>query len=122
MEQVLDALLPLLATILTGIAIPALVAWLRANNVVKDEAQARLLQSALANAAETALARVGGRSGDPSLSMAAREAALDYVKQSVPGTVRKLGLEDRDIVDLIMPHLSRAATGKTPPRPDGSAQ
>ena len=108
MEHVLDALL-LFATILTGIAIPALVTWLRANNVLKDEAQARLLQSALANAADTAIARAGGRQVR-SATEVSTGAAVEYVKASVPDTVSKLGLDDAKITDLVMPHIERAVS------------
>ena len=63
MENAIDitlaVVLPLLATVLTTIAIPAAIAWLKANNVIKDKARAKLPQSALENATLTAIARAG---------------------------------------------------------------
>lgn len=112
MEDALDILiavvLPLLSTVLITIAIPALMAWLRANNVIKDEARAKLLQSALENAALTAIARAGGTRAMPSVTSAATGAAISYVKASVPDTVSKLKLSDRQIADLVLPHLQKA--------------
>ena len=103
----LAVVLPLLATVLTTIAIPAAIAWLKANNVIKDEARAKLLQSALENAALTAIARAGGARTLPAVTSDATGAAIAYVKGSVPDTVKKLGLSDTKIADLVVPHLQR---------------
>ena len=92
MDSILDITLaialPLLATVLTTIAIPAAIAWLKANNVIKDEARAKLLQSALENAALTAIARAGGARVIPAVTSDATGAAIAYVKSSVPDTVK----------------------------------
>jgi len=103
----LAVILPLLATVLTTIAIPAAIAWLKANNVIKDEARAKLLQSALENAALTAIARAGGSRTMPAVTSDAAGAAVSYVKSSVPDTVKKLGLSDSKIADLVVPHMQR---------------
>ena len=111
MENAIDitlaVMLPLLATALTTIAIPAAIAWLKANNVIKDEARAKLLQSALENAALTAIARAGGARVIPAVTSDATGAAIAYVKASVPDTVRQLGLSDSKIADLVVPHIQR---------------
>ncbi|MFY0735600.1 hypothetical protein [Aurantimonas sp. NFXS3] len=111
MENAIDitlaVVLPLLATVLTTIAIPAAIAWLKANNVIKDEARAKLLQSALENAALTAIARAGGAPIIPAVTSDATGAAIAYVKASVPDTVRQLGLSDSKIADLVVPHIQR---------------
>lgn len=112
MDQFTDILLavvlPLLATVLTTIAIPAAMSWLQANNVVKSEAQAKLLQSALENAALTALARAGGAKtalgGAKTIPL---DAAVEYVRTSVPETADRLGLNDGMIRDLVLPHVQK---------------
>ncbi|MCC4296281.1 hypothetical protein [Aurantimonas coralicida] len=106
-DIILAVVLPLLATVLTTIAIPAAIAWLKANNVIKDEARAKLLQSALENAALTAIARAGGARIIPAVSSDATGAAIAYVKSSVPDTVQQLGLSDSKIADLVVPHIQR---------------
>lgn len=106
-DIILAVVLPLLAAVLTTIAIPAAISWLKANNVLKDEARAKLLQSALENAALTAIARAGGARSMPTVTSAATGAAISYVKTSVPGTVKKLGLTDSKIGDLVVPHIQR---------------
>ncbi|MEC5289360.1 MULTISPECIES: hypothetical protein [unclassified Aurantimonas] len=121
MNSMLDAtlaiVLPLLGTVISIVAIPALISWLQANKVIKDEAQAKILQSALQNAAQTAIARAGGVSAVRTVASGAKGVALDaavaYVKTSVPDAVRKLELNDGLIRDLVMPHVQRAiADGK----------
>ncbi|MCC4298560.1 hypothetical protein [Aurantimonas coralicida] len=111
MENAIDItlaiVLPLLATVLTTIAIPAAIAWLKANNVIKDEARAKLLQSALENAALTAIARAGGARVVPAVTSDAAGAAIAYVKASVPDTVKHLGLSDSQIAALVVPHIQR---------------
>ncbi len=112
MENALDitlaVVLPLLATILTTIAIPAAMAWLQANKVIKSEAQAKILQSALENAALTALARAGGaKTALGGAKTVPLDAAIDYVRMSVPETIDKLGLNDRAIRDLVLPHVQK---------------
>lgn len=111
MENAIDitlaVVLPLLATVLTTIAIPAAIAWLKANNVIKDEARAKLLQSALENAALTAIARAGGARVMPAVTSDATGAAIAYVNASVPETVKHLGLSDSKIADLVIPHIQR---------------
>ena len=111
MENAIDitlaVVLPLLATVLTTIAIPAAIAWLKANNVIKDEARAKLLQSALENAALTAISRAGGSRTMPAVTSDATGAAIAYVKSSVPDTVKTLGLSDSKIADLVVPHIQR---------------
>ena len=118
MENAIDitlaVVLPLLATVLTTIAIPAAIAWLKANNVIKDEARAKLLQSALENAALTAIARAGGARVVPALTSDATGAAVAYVKASVPDTVQQLGLSDTKIADLVVPHIQRQIDRVTP--------
>ncbi|MCW7544927.1 hypothetical protein N7I30_14055 [Aurantimonas litoralis] len=111
MENAIDitlaVVLPLLATVLTTIAIPAAIAWLKASHVIKDEARAKLLQSALENAALTAIARAGGARVMPAVTSDATGAAIAYVKASVPDTVKTLGLSDNKIADLVVPHIQR---------------
>lgn len=112
MEQITDTILavvlPLLSTVLITIAIPAAMAWMRANNVVKDEARAALLQSALENAALTALARAGGaKTALGGAKTIALDAAVDYMHTSVPDTLDKLGINDGAIRDLVLPHIQK---------------
>ncbi|MAU95453.1 MAG: hypothetical protein CMP81_06135 [Fulvimarina sp.] len=108
LETTLSIVLPLLGTVVVSILIPALVQWMRTNGVLKDEAQARVLQSALANAAETAIAAAGGKKATGSALTIPTAAAVEYVKQSVPGTVAAKGLSDAAINDLVVPHIERA--------------
>lgn len=113
MEEIIDitlaVLLPLLATVLTTIAIPAAVGWLEKNKIVADEARMKILQSALENAAMTALARVSGSNVSSfDARTVATDAAVAYVRKSVPDAVRKLGLDNAMINDLVMPHIERA--------------
>ena len=115
MQATLDIALPLLGTVVTVIAIPALMAWLKANNIVTDKAQADLLQSALANAAQTAIARAGGATAMGVASRAQTDAAVAYVKASVPGTVAAKGLSDSAIADLAVPHIQRAIDAAAKP-------
>lgn len=107
----LAIVLPVLGTVISIIAIPALIAWLQANKVIKDEAQAKILQSALQNAAQTAIARAGGVSASRAMTGIALDSAVAYVKTSVPDAVRKLDLNDGLIRDLVMPHVQRAVSG-----------
>lgn len=101
-----EILLPLVATVLVTIAVPAALKWIEASGVVKDEARMRILQSALENAALTALKRAGAHPVE-GLGGLGTDAAIDYVRKSVPETVAKLGLDDGMIIDLVTPHLER---------------
>ncbi len=112
MENALDitlaVVLPLLATVLTTIAIPAAVAWLQANKVIKSAEQAKILQSALENAALTALARAGGaKTALGGAKTVPLDAAIAYMRTSVPDTLDKLHLDDGTIRDLVLPHVQK---------------
>ncbi|WAJ29343.1 hypothetical protein [Antarcticirhabdus aurantiaca] len=109
LKNALEIVLPLIATVVATIAVPALMAWLKRNNVVADEARAKILQSALENAAMAAIARTGNAASiNGTLAAPAAKVAVDYVRSSVPDTVQKLGLENGRIIELVAPHIERA--------------
>jgi Tfp pilus assembly protein FimT len=115
LATLVEILLPLVLTIVSAILIPALMSWLQANKLVKDEAQAKILQSALENAAMTALIRAGGPSKVLGTAKGvALDAAVGYVRNSVPDAVKALALDEGRIRDLVLPHVQRAIDNAKP--------
>ncbi len=100
------ALLPQIASAAVTLLVPLIVAL-----IVKQfqklgidiEAKNReALQSALHNAAITAVSRAGIDKNGVSAT------AVDYVKSSVPDAIKKFGLDRDKIKKLLEPHLAKA--------------
>lgn len=104
LNTIVEILTPVLVTMAT-IAAPALTAVvfrLFQKWGIEIEAKNRdALQSALQNAAIIAMAKAG-----VSGSSTPKAIAIDYVKQSVPDAVKKFGLDEGRILDLLEPHFS----------------
>lgn len=100
-NTVFEILAPVIAALL-AILVPALmtalVRWFQKLGLDIEAQHRDALQSALTNAALIALAR-GSKNN-------AAGAAIDYVRQSVPDAVKKFGLDDSRILDLIKPRIT----------------
>lgn len=102
-NTVFDILSPIIS-VLIAMLVPAfataLLRWFQKLGLDIEAQHRDALQSALTNAAMIAIAR-GSRNG-------ATGAAIGYVKKSVPDAVKKFGLDDGKILDLIRPHITAA--------------
>lgn len=110
-QTVFDILAPVLAALL-AILVPALVTalfrWFQKLGLDIEATHREALQSALANAALLALAKGGLK---PSAG-----AAIDYVRASVPDAVKKFGLDDKRILDLVLPKITAARLAQSAER------
>lgn len=100
--EIITPVLQALLGILIPVGIAALFQWLKKLGLDVEARHRDALQSALTNAAMLALARAGGRSAP------ATQVAVDYVKRNVPDAVRKFGLDDGRIAELVAPKLEAA--------------
>ncbi len=107
-ETYLEILAPVLS-VLVGIfvtaGIPAVFQWMKKLGLDVEARHRDALQSALQNAAMLALARAGVKGAIPF-------EAVEYVRQSVPDAVRKFGLDDQKIIELIQPKVIAATIEK----------
>lgn len=100
-----EALYPV-ATIAISIAVPAVVGvgakFLQKLGVDIDAKNREALQSALQNAAMVAVSRAGTLPTFPTA------IAVDYVKSSVPGAIKRFDLDQQKIEKLLEPHIAKA--------------
>lgn len=110
------------------LAVAALLAWLV--KIVRDrfgieiEAKHReALQSALNNAINLAIAKVipvpGGGAKVIFDTVADLDVAVKYVKDSVPDAVKRFGLDDARIEELLKPKLAAVAVDTEKNKPTG---
>lgn len=109
------AFLPQIASAAIGILVPLLVALIVKQFQkfgIEIEAKNReALQSALQNAAITAVSKAtGSKTANTTLAenKATVDNAVDYVKQSVPDAIKKFKLDPQKIKKLLEPHLAKA--------------
>lgn len=111
-QTVFEILAPVL-TALLAILVPALITalfrWFQKLGLDIEATHRDALQSALTNAALIALAKGGLK---PSAG-----AAIDYVRASVPDAVKKFGLDDKRILDLVLPKIAAARLAQSAERP-----
>lgn len=123
MQTVLDYILPILAVLATvfipiaGAAVVKLFQKFGIEIAAKDR---EALQSALANAVALALAGkkdtlrsdASQAQGFLGLGNPLMSIALSYVLRSVPDAVKRFGLNEAAIIDLLKPHFARAMEKK----------
>lgn len=102
--QIFAPVLSVLVGILVTAGIPAVFRWMNKLGLDVEARHRDALQSALQNAAMLALARAGVKGAIPF-------EAVEYVRQSVPDAVRKFGLDDQKIIELIQPKVIAAEVG-----------
>lgn len=119
MQSVLDAILPILAILLTALvpfAVGLFVKMFQKFGVDIEAKYREALQSALENAVATALAGKDKNEvqtqGFLSLGNPLMGIALSYVLRSVPDAVKKFGLDEAGIIELLKPHFARAMEKK----------
>lgn len=95
-QQILIILVTAIAPILATLLVAALTKWMQKMGVDIEAKNRDALQSALANAAMVAVKGGSARQG------------VDYVKSSVPDAVKRFGLDDAKIEELISPHVVQA--------------
>lgn len=106
--EIFAPVLSVLVGILVTAGIPAVFQWMKKLGLDVEARHRDALQSALQSAAMLALARAGVKGGVPF-------EAVEYVRQSVPDAVRKFGLDDQKIVELIQPKVIAAEVGAAKP-------
>ena len=106
--QIFSPVLSVLVGIIVTAGVPAIFQWLRKLGLDIEARHRDALQSALQNAAMLALARAGVKGAIPF-------EAVEYVRQSVPDAVRKFGLDDQKIIELIQPKVIAAEVGAVKP-------
>lgn len=63
-------------------------------------------------------ARFGGAARDPRAgAVPSAGAAIHYVRASVPDAVKKFGLDDKRILDLVLPKITAARLARSAERP-----
>jgi hypothetical protein len=119
MKELVEALLPII-TILVGafttIGSAALVQYMSKLGLDKEALNRDALQSALYNAAMIAVMKGVGLRTD-GLPIIVPQEAVNYVLKSTPDAVKKFGLTENQIADMIVPKIVAAVTqGDTAPR------
>lgn len=118
MQSVLDNILPILAalvSILIPFAVAALVKVFQKFGIDIEAKHREALQSALENAVATALS---GKKDTPQaqgflgLGNPLMSIALSYVLRSVPDAIKKFGLDEAGIIELLKPHFAKALEKK----------
>lgn len=108
----LASILPHLASGAMAILVPLIVALIvkQFQKIGIDiEAKNReALQSALENAAAVAISHTKGSPVTPTPTASVTNVAVDYVKTSVPGAIKKFSLNEEKIKKLLEPHLAKA--------------
>jgi hypothetical protein len=118
MQSVINTILPILAVLLTALVPFAVAAFVKLFQKlgIDIEAQHRqALQSALENAVAAALAGKKDTleaQGFLSLGNPLMGIALSYVFRSVPDAIKKFGLDEAGIIELLKPHFARAMEKK----------
>ena len=106
--QIFSPVLSVLVGIIVTAGVPAIFQWLSKLGLDIEARHRDALQSALQNATMLALARAGLKGAIPF-------EAVEYVRQSVPDAVRKFGLDDQKIIELIQPKVIAAGVGAVKP-------
>lgn len=105
MEAFLEILAPVVAALVAAmipVLVAALVQWFKKLGIDIEAKHRDALQSALTNAAMIALTKRGSYSNEPGLE------AIEYVRHSVPDAVKRFGLDEKRIGELLLPHLTAA--------------
>lgn len=110
LQDVLDALLPILILILVPVAVGALVRLFNKMGLDVEAHHREALQTALQNAA---LVAVSKRRGSTALSGPVKMGvpigpAIDYVQKSVPDALVQFGISRGRLGELLEPHISTA--------------
>lgn len=117
MMQIFTPILVAVTTIISPLAVAALVKLFQKWGLDIEAQHRDALQSALHNAAMIAVGKMTGMV-DPTKPLGNQLAAVpvnmavDYVQKSVPDAVGKFGLDQNRIIDLLQPHLVDAITRK----------
>lgn len=108
LKDVLPVVVTALVSVLVGIMpllTRAALRWFEAKTkATLDDADRTMIQSALANAAYSAL----GKKGMAAASGTLADDAIDYLKTSIPGRIAEKGLTDADLTTLVGPHIQKA--------------
>lgn len=101
-EIVLMILEPTVAAVVPAVVAYLLTRFHQWSGVELDKANREALQSALANAAQIAVRKAASGTAP------AIYDAVQYVRNSVPGAIKRFKLDDGQLYELLVPHVERA--------------
>ncbi|MEF2073467.1 hypothetical protein [Consotaella aegiceratis] len=103
LQPIIELLLTIAITVVVPVAVAALWKWLGKLGLDVDQKHRDALQTAIQNAALVAVSKMGGPAIATTVSGAALETAVDYVKRASPDAVKHFDLSADAIAEKVRP-------------------